>query len=145
MRTKLIAGNWKMNKDIHETASLIEDLKKRGAEVFPVPIYRWALPEDTGPLKKAISEVLDGKIDAMLVTNAAQIEHVLHLVEQEGKTDLFREACKKLVLASIGPTASEALKHHDLPVDFEPSHPKMGVLVKELGERVHALRLAKTS
>ena len=122
---------------------MIEDLKKRGAEVFPVPIYRWALPEDTGPLRAAISEVLDGKIDAMLVTNAAQIEHVMQLVEQEGKTELFREACKKLVLASIGPTASEALKHLDLPVDFEPSHPKMGVLVKELGERVHALRQSK--
>ena len=29
MRKKLIAGNWKMNKDIHETASLIEGLKGR--------------------------------------------------------------------------------------------------------------------
>lgn len=29
MRTKLIAGNWKMNKDIHETAALIEDLNGR--------------------------------------------------------------------------------------------------------------------
>jgi len=29
MRTKLIVGNWKMNKDIHESASLIEDLKQR--------------------------------------------------------------------------------------------------------------------
>lgn len=29
MRTKLIAGNWKMNKDIHESASLVDDLKNR--------------------------------------------------------------------------------------------------------------------
>ncbi len=29
MRKKLIAGNWKMNKDIHETATLVEDLKTR--------------------------------------------------------------------------------------------------------------------
>ena len=29
MRKKLIAGNWKMNKDIHETALLIDDLKQR--------------------------------------------------------------------------------------------------------------------
>ena len=124
---------------------MTEDLKKRGADVFLVPIYRWALPEDTDPLKGAISQVLDGKIDAMLITNAAQIAHVMQLVEQEGKTEQFREACKKLVLASIGPTASETLKHHDLPVDFEPSHPKMGVLVKELSERIHPLRLAKSS
>ncbi len=124
---------------------MIEDLKKRGAEVFPVPIYRWALPEDPGPLKGAIGEILDGKIDVLLITNAAQIDHVMQLVEQEGKTDSFRDACKKLVLASIGPTASDRLKHYDLPVDFEPSHPKMGVMVKEVSAKVHALREARIS
>ncbi|MBI5021818.1 MAG: triose-phosphate isomerase [Ignavibacteriales bacterium] len=29
MRKKIIAGNWKMNKDIHETASLIAELRER--------------------------------------------------------------------------------------------------------------------
>jgi triosephosphate isomerase len=29
MRTKLIAGNWKMNKDIHETGTLVSELKER--------------------------------------------------------------------------------------------------------------------
>ncbi len=29
MRTKLIAGNWKMNKDIHESATLVEQLKSQ--------------------------------------------------------------------------------------------------------------------
>ncbi len=29
MRKKLIAGNWKMNKDIHETVPLVEELKER--------------------------------------------------------------------------------------------------------------------
>ncbi|HEY5626579.1 MAG TPA: four helix bundle protein [Nitrospira sp.] len=122
---------------------MIQDLTKRGAEVFSVPIYRWALPEDTGPLKHAIADILDGKIDVLLITNAAQIEHVMQLVEQEGKTELFRESCKKLVLASIGPTASERLKQYDLRVDFEPSHPKMGVLVKELSERVHSIQKSR--
>lgn len=124
---------------------MIEDLTKRGAEVFPVPIYRWAMPEDTAPLKSAIAEVLDGTIDVLLITNAAQIDHAMQLVEQEGKTKLFKDACKKLVLASIGPTASERLTHYDLQVDFEPSHPKMGVLVKELSDRVHALWQPKRS
>ncbi len=124
---------------------MIDALTQRGADVFPVPIYRWALPEDTAPLKSAIGTVLDGMIDAMIITNAAQIDHVMQLVEQEGKTGPFKKACKKLVLASIGPTASERLKHYDLPVDFEPSHPKMGVLLKELSAQVHALRQAKLS
>ena len=123
---------------------MFEDLKKRGAEVFAVPVYRWALPEDTGPLETAITHVLNGAFDAMIVTNAAQIDHVMQLAERALNTDLFRGACRKIVVASIGPTASEALKHHDLPVDFEPSHPKMGILVKELSEQVHGLRQAKS-
>jgi uroporphyrinogen-III synthase len=122
---------------------MIQDLQKRGAEVFSVPVYRWALPEDTAPLQSAIAEVLNGTIDGMLITNAAQIDHVMQLAEQEKKTELFRERCRNIVVASIGPTASEGLKHYDLPVDFEPSHPKMGVLVKELSEQIHGLRQAK--
>ena len=124
---------------------MIEDLTKRGAEVFPVSIYRWALPEDIGPLKQAIVEILDGKIDVLLVTNAAQIDHVMQLVELEGNTEPFKRACKKLIVASIGPTASERLKHYELPVDFEPSHPKMGLLVKETSRQVHALLRSKRS
>ena len=122
---------------------MIEDLKKRGADVFSVPIYRWALPEDTGPLQAAIGQVASGGCDAMLITNAAQIDHVMQLAEGSSLTEAFREGCRRIVVASIGPTASEGLKHHDLPVDFEPSHPKMGILVKELSENVHALRQAK--
>jgi uroporphyrinogen-III synthase len=123
---------------------MIEDLKKRGAEVFSVPVYRWALPEDTGPLEAAIGDVFNGALDAMVVTNAAQIDHVMHLAERGNRAQPFRDACKNLVVASIGPTASESLKHHDLPIDFEPSHPKMGILVKEFSEQIHALRQAKS-
>lgn len=110
---------------------LINDLKSRGAEVFAVPVYRWAMPIDTAPLMAAIEEVLCGGIDVLLVTNAAQVDHVMELVERRGRTGVFRTACRKLVVASVGPTASERLRHYDIPVDFEPSHPKMGVLVKE--------------
>ena len=124
---------------------MIDDLTKRGADVFSVPVYRWALPEDTGPLEAAIRHVMGGGCDAMLITNAAQIDHVMQLAERGNVTEAFREACRRIVVASIGPTASEGLKHHDLPVDFEPSHPKMGILVKELSETIHGLRQAKSN
>ncbi len=48
-----------------------------------------------------------------------------------------------MVVASIGPTASERLHHHDLPVDLEPSHPKMGILVKETSEQAHTILRSK--
>ena len=121
----------------------LEALKQRGGEVFLVPIYRWALPEDTGPLKQVLDEIIAGNIKAMLITNAAQVDHVMQLLEREGLTVQFKEACRKMIVASIGPTASERLRHYDLPIDFEPNHPKMGVLVKETAAQAYHLLQAK--
>jgi len=122
---------------------LLNAMRQRGAEVFPVPIYRWALPEDKGPLKQVLGGIMAGGIEVMLITNAAQIDHVMQLLEEEDATAQFKLACKKMVVASIGPTASERLRHHGLTIDFEPSHPKMGILVKEISEQIYSLREAK--
>jgi uroporphyrinogen-III synthase len=122
---------------------LLEALKQRGGEVFPVPIYRWALPNDTGPLKQILDEIIAGNIKAVLITNAAQVDHVMRLLEQEGLTVQFKEACRRMIVASIGPTTSERLRHYDLPIDFEPTHPKMGVLVKETAEQAYFLLQTK--
>ncbi|HNV27224.1 MAG TPA: uroporphyrinogen-III synthase [Nitrospira sp.] len=122
---------------------LVEALKQRGANVVSVPVYRWALPEDTAPLKLVINQILAGQVQVMLVTNAAQIDHVMQVVEQEGNTAQFKTSCRQLVVASIGPTAGERIRNHGLTVDFEPSHGKMGILVKECSEQVHRLLDAK--
>ncbi|HMU28946.1 MAG: uroporphyrinogen-III synthase [Nitrospira sp.] len=121
---------------------LLEALKQRGAQITPVPIYRWALPEDTAPMKEALRQILAGQVQVVLITNAAQFDHLIQLAEQEGETAMFKQACGRLVLASIGPTASERIRSHGLTVDFEPSHGKMGILVKETSEQ--ALRLLAT-
>lgn len=122
---------------------LLEALKQRGAKVVSVPVYRWALPEDTAPLRQVLGEVLARHVHVMLVTNAAQIDHVMQVVEEDGQSTQFKEACTKLVVASIGPTASERIRSHGLPVDFEPSHGKMGILVKETSEQAHRILAAK--
>ena len=124
---------------------LLEALKQRGAEVFQVPIYRWALPEDLEPLRQALDEVIAGKVPVLLITNAAQVDHVIQVLEKDGKVERFRAALKKMVVASIGPTASERLRHYDFSIDFEPTHSKMGVLVKELSEQAARLLPSKRS
>ena len=124
---------------------LLKALNQRGAEVFQVPIYRWALPEDLGPLRQMLNNIIDGTVSVLLVTNAAQVDHVMQVLEKGGQVELFRTALKKMVVASIGPTASERLRQHEWPIDLEPSHPKMGVLVKETSEQVHSLLQSKLS
>jgi uroporphyrinogen-III synthase len=118
---------------------LLKALTQRGAEVFQVPIYRWTLPEDLGPLRYALDEIIAGKVSVLLITNAAQVEHVMQVLEKDGKVEPFCAALTKMVVGSIGPTASERLRHYDWPIDLEPSHPKMGVLVKEVSGQVSSL------
>jgi uroporphyrinogen-III synthase len=122
---------------------LVEGLRQRGATVIPVPVYRWAMPSDLTLLREALDRIIAGQVQVILLTNAAQIDHVMRVLEQDGKTAPFKEACKRLVLASIGPTASERLRRHGLPVDLEPSHPKMGILVKETSEQARELLARK--
>jgi uroporphyrinogen-III synthase len=124
---------------------LLDGLAERGAQVTRVPVYRWALPEDTGPLMTVIEAILAGNVDAMLITNAVQIDHAMQLLESrfESGTDRLGQAAKHMLIASVGPTASERLRQYGLPVDLEPSHPKMGALVKETSERAHTLLHAK--
>ncbi|MDF0667736.1 MAG: uroporphyrinogen-III synthase [Nitrospira sp.] len=118
---------------------LVKALEQRGAEVFPVPIYKWALPEDLGPVRHALDEIIAGRVAVILITNAAQVDHVMQVLEQDGKVERFRSALEKLVVAAIGPTASERLCHYGWQVDFEPSHPKMGILVKEVSEQASSM------
>jgi uroporphyrinogen-III synthase len=122
---------------------LLQALEQRGADVFQVPIYRWALPEDLGSLRQALAAVIAGKVSVLLITNAAQVDHVMQVLERDGKVEPFRAALMKMVVASIGPTASERLRQYDWPIDFEPPHAKMGVLVKETGERAASLLQGK--
>jgi uroporphyrinogen-III synthase len=124
---------------------LLKALEQRGAEVFPVPIYKWALPEDLGPIRHALDEIMAGRVHVVLITNAIQVDHVMQVLEQDGQVEPFRAALTKLVVASIGPTASERLRHHGWPVDCEPSHPKMGILVKEVSEQVSRFIESKRS
>ena len=113
---------------------LLEALTQRGADVFPVPIYKWALPDNLEPLRQVLDKIIAGEVAVMLITNAAQVDHVMRVLGQDGKVERWREALRKVVVASIGPTTSERLRHHGWPVDLEPSHPKMGILVKEAAE-----------
>ncbi len=118
---------------------LLDALRQRGATVTPVPIYRWALPADLSALRSLLTDMLAGQVDVVLLTNAAQADHVMRLLEQEGRVELFRQRLARMLVGSIGPTASERLRHHGWPVDLEPSHPKMGLLVKETAERAQEL------
>lgn len=116
-------------------AELIASLQDRGAQVIRVPVYRWTLPDDLTPLQNVLDAILGGRVDVLLVTNAVQIDHAWQVLAQSSRLDQFHRTLCNMMVGSIGPTATERLRSYGVPVDLEPSHPKMGILVKESAER----------
>ncbi len=110
---------------------LCQALAARGALVLPVAIYRWSLPDDVRPLEVAIRELIDRGFDALMFTSAQQIRHVQQVAESLGLGEAWMQAAHRSLIASIGPTCTEALQEAGLEVGLEPTHPHLGHLVRE--------------
>jgi uroporphyrinogen-III synthase len=52
-----------------------------------------------------------------------------------GQADGVRDALRRMIVASIGPTSTEELRNQGIAADLDASHPKMGFLVREAAER----------
>jgi uroporphyrinogen-III synthase len=119
-------------------------LGERGAEVRAVSVYQWALPEDLTPLREAVSRVIAGQLDVALFTTGVQIQHFFKVAREMKRESELRAALLKIVVASIGPTTSAALRAEGVHVDIEPAQGKLGLLVKEAAERSKPLISSRT-
>lgn len=120
-------------------ADLLDALRAHGAEVTAVPVYQWDLPEDTGPLREAVRRIAEGRADVAMFTTSIQLAHLFRIAGEEGREPAVRRALRRMVVASIGPSTTEALEEFGLEPDITPSHPKMGFLVKETAEQAGAI------
>ncbi len=117
-------------------ADLIAGLEALGAIVSRVRVYRWALPDDTTPLRDALRAIVAGEIGAAMFTSMKQVDHVLEIAGDEGIAEaLLTVLNTRIVICSIGPSTSTALRNAGIGVDIEPAHPKLGRLIAESAER----------
>ena len=118
---------------------LLAELSSRSRELTKLPVYQWALPQDLQPLRDCVLGILNRMVDVVLFMTAVQVIHLFRVAEQMGVQEDLREALRKTVVLSIGPTTSEELAHYGIEPDFVPSRPKMGFLVTEAAQ--HSDRL----
>ncbi|WP_019816574.1 uroporphyrinogen-III synthase, partial [Saccharomonospora saliphila] len=64
---------------------VVEALRRSGAEVVEIPVYRWVGPADPAPLDRLIDGVLDGSIDALPFTSAPAAASTLARAEHTGR------------------------------------------------------------
>jgi uroporphyrinogen decarboxylase len=118
---------------------LIAGLEARGAVVMAVPVYRWTIPADLGPLRGALGAISEGRADAAIFTSSHQVTNLMQIAEADGIAAGVRRGLAAMAVGSIGPVCSEELRAHGIAVDFEPAHPKLGHLIKDAAERAASI------
>ena len=78
-----------------------------GAEVVPVPVYRWELPEDVDPVRRLVAQIVVGTVDAVTFTSAPAASALLAVAEELGQRAQLVAALRDRVLAvAVGPVAA---------------------------------------
>ena len=81
-----------------------------------------------------------------LVSRTLQIDvetdaRLQQMAAERGQEEAALTALRKTFIASIGPDTSETLRANGLEPGLEPSHPKMGILVREAASSYRRARL----
>ena len=114
--------------------ALCAALTGRGAGVQEIATYRWALPADTRPLDALLDALARSSVDAVVFTSAVQIHNLHAVAARSGRAAQLPGQLNRLVIASIGPVCSRALREHGITPSFEANPPKLGSLVAGLDE-----------
>ncbi|GAA2478948.1 uroporphyrinogen-III synthase [Winogradskya humida] len=125
-------------------SELTDALRAAGAAVVEIPVYRWTLPPDITPVRRLVTQLTAGQIDAVTFTSAPAVRGLLDIAGDEAGQvlDAFRGPA---MAACVGPVTAASLVQQDVPVVM-PHRSRLGALVKtvtdELPRRTPKLSVA---
>ncbi|MFF3559689.1 uroporphyrinogen-III synthase [Streptomyces sp. NPDC002574] len=109
-------------------------LRERGAHVVPVPVYRWAPPEDPGLVRRLVEQTVRREVHALTFTSAPAISAFLETAAADGLHERVLEAMSGDVLpVCVGPVCARPLLDAGLPAVW-PERGRLGALVRTLTE-----------
>lgn len=124
----------------------VEALRAGGAEVVPVPVYRWLPPEDPAPLDRLLDAAVSHGLDAVTFTSAPAAASLLARAEERGVLDgLLAVLGQEVLAACVGPVTAVALQARGVTT-VQPERFRLGPLVQllcqELPGRARVLPVA---
>jgi uroporphyrinogen-III synthase len=115
---------------------LVAGLRESGAEVLTVPVYRWVLPEDVGPVRRLVEATVSGGIDAITFTSAPAAASLLTVADELGRRDELVAALRSRVLAvAVGPVTAGPLEAVGV-ASHQPERARLGALAREVVARL---------
>lgn len=115
---------------------LVTGLRRTGAQVLTVPVYRWVLPEDVAPVHRLVSGVISGGIDAVTFTSAPAAASLLAVAEEDGRREELVTALRdRVMVVAVGPVTAVPLDAAGIP-SFQPERARLGALAREVVARL---------
>jgi uroporphyrinogen-III synthase len=119
---------------------LAEALGAREAHLQEVIPYEWALPEDPEPLRALVRDPAS-QLDAIAFTSQIQVRNLFAVAASLGAVPALAAALSNdVIVASVGPVCSDALRAVGVTPDVEPADPKMGPLLNALADYIELTR-----
>jgi uroporphyrinogen-III synthase len=116
-------------------------LRNAGANVVSVPVYRWHVPDDTGPARRLVDAACDGRLDAVTFTSAPAVHNLFAIAAEAGAAEDLRRAFQTdVVAACVGPVCAAGAREEGIDAPLAPSVGRMGLLVRALTEHFEARR-----
>ena len=107
-------------------------LRRRGADVVVVTVYRVAGTEDPEPLFRLIDAIAERRLDAVTFTSAPAVAALMAAAGSTGRQDDLRSAFQADVVAScVGPVTAAAFEMWGVPTVF-PDRSRLAAMVKQL-------------
>ncbi|GHF90775.1 uroporphyrinogen-III synthase [Streptomyces thermodiastaticus] len=124
----------------------VESLRAAGAEVVPVPVYRWMPPQDLGPLDRLLDAAASHGLDAVTFTSAPAAASLLARAEERGMLpELLQSFAHGVLAACVGPVTAVPLQARGVDT-VQPERFRLGPLVqllcRELPSRTPSLPVA---
>ncbi|MFT4125570.1 MAG: uroporphyrinogen-III synthase [Gordonia sp. (in: high G+C Gram-positive bacteria)] len=108
----------------------LADLRRRGAQVVSVPVYRWKSPDDLSALDALLTEIVGRGVDAVTFTSAPAVASVLMRAHELGLYELLREALTSdVVVYCVGPVTAGPLDRCAI-ASVAPTRMRLGALAR---------------
>jgi uroporphyrinogen-III synthase len=115
---------------------LVSGLRRAGAEVLTVPVYRWELPEDLAPVQQLVTGAIAGDVDCVTFTSAPAVTGLLTVADALGARDALVAALRdRVTIVAVGPVTAGPLDAESIP-SYQPRRARLADLAREVVARL---------
>jgi uroporphyrinogen-III synthase len=129
--------------DGEPASPLTGSLRRAGAHVIEIPVYRWARTDDPTPLRRLVGQAVAGTVDAITFTSEPAVTATLAVAAEDDLEELLLEAMRTHVVAAcVGPVTAAPLRARGV-APTTPRRARLSGLVRALAVELPARRASR--